>query len=105
MFRRLGRPVLWALTAAALAGTLALYRPESADPTERSDPAPAGRSAVLDLNRATVSQLEELPGIGPVLAQRIVDAAPYGGPEELLAVSGVGPALWEDIAPLVYFGE
>ena len=32
-----------------------------------------GADARLDLNRATAAELEELPGVGPVLAQRIVD--------------------------------
>lgn len=57
-------------------------------------PAPL-RPAALDLDRATASELERLPGIGPVLAARIVadrDArGPFGSPEGLLRVSGVGP--------------
>ncbi|MBT8207428.1 MAG: competence protein ComEA [Acidimicrobiia bacterium] len=53
----------------------------------------AGR---ISLNRATVSDLETLPGVGPVTAQRIVDHRDEYGPfstlEDLLDVSGIGEA-------------
>lgn len=53
----------------------------------------------LDLNRATVADLDALPGIGPVLARRIVarrsSAGPYRRPEDLLGVQGIGPRLLE----------
>jgi competence ComEA-like helix-hairpin-helix protein len=51
---------------------------------------------VVDLNRADAAALETLPGVGPVLAARIVayrdSAGPFRSPDELLEVSGVGPA-------------
>jgi competence protein ComEA len=50
----------------------------------------------IDINTATATQLEELPGVGPVLAQRIVDVRSERGPflavEDLLDVSGIGEA-------------
>lgn len=53
----------------------------------------------VDLNRAGVAELEALPGIGPVLAQRIVAHRTRHGPfnrlEDLLAVEGIGPKLLE----------
>lgn len=55
----------------------------------------------LDLNRAPAVLLEELPGIGPVLARRIVAGRPYENPAELLAVSGIGPALLAELEGLV----
>jgi competence ComEA-like helix-hairpin-helix protein len=59
----------------------------------------------LDLNRATAGDLEALPGIGPVLARRIVEARTRMGGfrrlEELLAVRGVGPRLFERVRPLL----
>jgi competence protein ComEA len=49
-----------------------------------------------DINRASASQLEELPGVGPVLAESIVEYRNENGPfaevEDLLDVSGIGEA-------------
>lgn len=51
---------------------------------------------VVDLNRATAGELEALPGVGPVLAERIVLHRELHGPfvtvEDLLDVSGIGEA-------------
>jgi competence protein ComEA len=59
----------------------------------------------VDLNTATLADLDALPGIGPVLAQRILDHrtahGPFGSVEELDDVSGIGPALFAEISPLV----
>ena len=56
---------------------------------------------VLHLNTATVDQLQRLPGVGPVLARRIVDFREKKGGfkriEELLAVPGVSEKKWEAI--------
>jgi competence protein ComEA len=56
----------------------------------------AGSAAPVDLNTATAAQLDALPGIGPVLAQRIVDHRTQDGPfrsvEDLRQVSGIGAA-------------
>jgi competence ComEA-like helix-hairpin-helix protein len=68
------------------------HRPAKAFP-----PAPTGP---LSLNRATASQLEALPGIGPVLAKRILqyrdqrkreNGHGFESVDELLNVSGLGP--------------
>ena len=49
----------------------------------------------LDLNRATAADLDAMPGIGPALAQRIVDYRQAHGPfkkiEDFMEVSGIGP--------------
>ncbi|KGH45895.1 competence protein ComEA [Modestobacter caceresii] len=70
---------------------------------------PTGGAAVggvlLDLNTATVAELDALPGIGPVLAQRIVDHRSAHGPftsvDRLDDVSGIGPAIFADLAERV----
>ncbi len=55
----------------------------------------------IDINRAETWLLQALPGIGEVLAQRIVDYRSENGPfrriEDLLKVSGIGPATFEQI--------
>ena len=53
-----------------------------------------GSSGVVNLNRASADRLEEIPGVGPVLADRIVHHRQANGPflevEDLLDVSGIG---------------
>lgn len=53
------------------------------------------QSFSLDINRASVAELMELPGIGPALAERIVGYRLLHGPfrsvEELLEIPGIGP--------------
>jgi competence protein ComEA len=62
---------------------------------------------IIAINRATVEEIDLLPGIGPSLAERIVAYREANGPfadlEALDAVEGVGPSLLEEIAPLVTF--
>jgi competence protein ComEA len=59
----------------------------------------------VHLNTADLVTLETLPGIGPSLAQRILDYrqahGPFEGIEELTEVSGIGPATLEKIRDLV----
>jgi competence ComEA-like helix-hairpin-helix protein len=68
-----------------------------------------GPEPALDLNRAELRDLDALPGIGPVLAARIVEHRRRHGPfhsvEELRAVRGVGPRLLEKLRPLVRAGS
>jgi competence protein ComEA len=62
----------------------------------------------LDLNTASASDLEGLPGVGAALAERIVEFRTSNGPlksiEDLRNVKGIGPALFTKIAPLVTVG-
>lgn len=54
---------------------------------------------IVDINRAGPDELRTLPGVGPVLADRIVEdraaRGSYRKPEDLLRVRGIGPALLE----------
>lgn len=71
--------------------------------------AKSGEVGQVDLNSATVEELETLPGIGPHLAERIVVFRERNGPfaslDELGDVNGVSPRLIEEIAPYVSVTE
>ena len=72
-------------------------------------PAPVTGGAVagglVNVNSAIATELEELPGIGEVIAQRIIDYRTENGPfatvDELVDVSGIGDAILESIRELV----
>jgi competence protein ComEA len=59
----------------------------------------------VHLNSATLEQLDGLPGIGPVTAQKILDYrqqhGAFGSVDELDAISGIGPARLEQLRGLV----
>ena len=66
------------------------------------------REGRLDLNRATAEELQNLPGIGPVLAQRVIDQRTAHGLfhtiEDLKDVKGIGKKRMEQLRPLVMVG-
>ncbi len=113
-----GERALLGLTALFLCLVLGLYfhdrqalRAPAALETERAAPIEALRPAPepLDLNAATEEELTALPGIGEVLAQRIVAHRAAKGPfktlEELTEVPGIGPAKLAALEGLVTVEE
>lgn len=74
-------------------------KPGEAVAVDPGSPAEAGVPAgKVNLNLATPAQLEELPGVGPVLAERIVAHRQKGrftSPRQLMEVSGFGPKKYE----------
>ncbi len=76
-------------------GTSSLLRSHAADPPT------APGLAVVAVNRASLEELQSLPGIGPALAGRIVESRAKEGafhrPEDLLRVPGIGPATLDRI--------
>ncbi|MFJ2088038.1 helix-hairpin-helix domain-containing protein [Streptomyces sp. NPDC087901] len=66
---------------------------------------PTAAAGPVSLNTATMEQLETLPGVGPVLAQHIVDhRTQHGGfrsVDELREVNGIGDRRFADLQPLV----
>ncbi|NEB36609.1 ComEA family DNA-binding protein [Streptomyces sp. SID14515] len=68
-------------------------------------PGGPGPSAPLSLNTATAEQLETLPGVGPVLAQHMIDYRTENGGfrsvDELRQVNGIGDRRFADLQPLV----
>jgi competence protein ComEA len=86
---------------------IAVGVPGAVSGTGPGSPAAADGAAggLVDLNTAGVSELDALPGIGPVLAQRIVDHRSAQGPftsvDQLDDVPGIGPAIAAELAKLV----
>ena len=103
--------LLWILAGVTLAAALGWYilggEPHELASGPLDVQALGGRSVPLDMNAATARELDELPGIGPVLAERIIawreENGPFTGPDDLMAVEGVGPATYEALAPYIRF--
>lgn len=71
-----------------------------------ADPAVSGSPVgPVNLNTATLDQLDSLPGVGPSTAQKILDWRTANGPfqsvDQLQDVSGIGPSKFAEIAPKV----
>jgi competence protein ComEA len=63
---------------------------------------------LVDINTATASELEALPGIGPARAQEIINFREANGPfantADIMQVPGIGPAIYERMALLITVG-
>ena len=88
--------------AARLGGACCLY-PGGGSPATGA--ATGSGTRLMNLNRATSQQLQELPGVGPVLAEAIIkwrtDNGSFTNISQLRQVSGIGPKLFEKLSPLV----
>lgn len=68
--------------------------------TEGADP--------IDVNNASIEELQRLPGIGVKLSKRIIEERtrkPFADPADLRRVSGIGPKTIEKMRPFVLFGK
>ncbi|MCX2726214.1 ComEA family DNA-binding protein [Thermomicrobium sp. 4228-Ro] len=69
---------------------------------------PADRSGPIDVNRASVEELQRLPGVGPALAQRIVtyreEHGPFRSVDELANVAGISERMVAEWGDLVTIG-
>ena len=98
------------LTSLNLAAPLAdgtqivIPRPgETAPGSSTSDTETAGGTTLININTASETDLEALPGVGPVTAAAIIDYRTQNGPfsavDDLIDVSGIGPSTLEQIRP------
>ena len=84
------------------------HAPGASEPCRNGDgPASEGtRPEGVDLNTASLAELETLPGIGPAKAQAIIDyreqTGRFGSVQQVMEVAGIGPATHESIRDLVY---
>ncbi len=101
---------LWLIVAPQPSPGIEIVPPASTDAAPAvtsSESAPDGNAATLsvNLNAASAVELAELPGIGEVLAARIIAWREKNGPfdrvDQVMAVSGIGPATYERIRPYV----
>lgn len=69
---------------------------------------PATRGDLIDINSASARELEALPGVGPVRAERIVQLretnGPFASPEELVTRRLVPQSVYEQIKGMVTVG-
>ena len=100
-------------------GTTVIYQREDyGTEVQQTDPAEAvempaedtsSSDEKIDINTADAALLETLPGIGPVLAQRIVDYRQTYGlfrtVDEIKDVSGIGDATFAEIESFIIVGE
>ncbi len=74
-----------------------------------TSPIPVGEAAPVDINSASAAELDGLPGIGPVLAQRIVDHRTEHGPftavQDLAEVQGISERMVDEMGSRVVVGS
>lgn len=80
--------------------------PFSADATSSGGAAgTAAGGGLVNINTATVEELDALPGVGPATAQAIIDERAANGaftsPEDIMRVSGIGEKKYENLADLI----
>ena len=86
------------------------FAKEETDPPVEEAQTPSDESGgLIDLNRATQSELETLPGIGPARSKAIIAFRDQNGPftavEEITAVSGIGQGILDNLRGLITVGE
>ena len=86
--------------------TTNVAQPSPIPSAQQPEPSATTRESRLNLNEASATQLENLPGIGPSKAKAIIayrdKHGGYRSVDELLEVKGIGPKMLEKLLPEVY---
>jgi competence protein ComEA len=72
-----------------------------AEKTATNSTAASTAKAKIDINSASKTELETLPGVGPATADAIIAARPFKSVSELKDVKGIGDVRYKEIRPLV----
>lgn len=109
------RTCLAGAAAAAIAAAVALVSVSSSAAAPAASRRPAASESrpasdvVVDINKASAADLVAVPGIGKVLAQRIVEFreknGPFGEVDDLLKVQGIGEKSLEKLRPYLTCGK
>jgi competence protein ComEA len=93
-------PAIGAATAVLGLGSAAVWFLRDAGGLFQSS-GPAEGSLRVNVNIATLTELESIPGIGQALARQIVARRPYTSVDQLVEISGIGPQSLESLRPFV----
>ena len=92
-------------TALAICGAILTASPGYTSTTQQAAPPAAQGAPALNLNAATVDQLETLPGVGRKTAERIIEYRTKNGGfkriEDLMNVKGIGEKSFLKLKPLI----
>jgi competence protein ComEA len=73
-----------------------MVRPVEAKKSHAKEKIELGR---IDINTATEKELKMIPGVGPVMASRIIAARPFRSADDLKKVNGIGDKKYAKIRP------
>ncbi|HZV33237.1 MAG TPA: helix-hairpin-helix domain-containing protein [Verrucomicrobiae bacterium] len=101
-----GSRLRWAIMMAALiVGTVMFQAPLQAKDGTSGQTKKSTKAAKVDINSADKSTLETLPGIGPTMAQNIIDGRPYRNAADLQKVSGMTKSKLNALKKDITFGH
>lgn len=89
------------LTGVLFMGVLSMLEPHKVFAAPKADVQVENEAKVVNLNKATAEELQTLRGIGPALAERVIEFRNQNGPfkklEDLMNVRGIGEAKFEKL--------